>query len=158
MTGKRGMQMERAARMVCLLLIGLTLLFIWSNSMKDATASTNQSGFFKDIFEQIFDVTQEPFRFLHQNLRKVAHFLEFALLGGEVALYIFFRRRHGWLFYPLGACFCAAAAAVDEGIQYFVPGRAALWTDVLLDAAGACCGLLLVGMMMALCCRIFKKK
>lgn len=46
---------------------------------------------------------------------------------------------------------CAALyAATDEFHQLFVPGRAGLLTDVLIDAAGAAIGLLLAGSIIAL--------
>jgi len=37
---------------------------------------------------------------------------------------------------------CAALGALDELHQYFVPGRSALVTDVLLDTASAALGAL----------------
>ncbi len=46
---------------------------------------------------------------------------------------------------------CAALyAATDEVHQLFVPGRAGLFTDVLIDATGAAIGLLLAGSIIAL--------
>ena len=41
-----------------------------------------------------------------------------------------------------------ACAVCDETIQYFVPGRACRVTDMLIDSAGALCGLAAV---LALC-------
>ena len=46
---------------------------------------------------------------------------------------------------------CAALyAATDEVHQLFVPGRAGLFTDVLIDATGAAIGLLVAGSIIAL--------
>lgn len=46
---------------------------------------------------------------------------------------------------------CAALyAATDEFHQLFVPGRAGLFTDVLIDATGAAIGLLVAGSIIAL--------
>lgn len=155
---KRGVALNRLAvcRLLLLLLIVLTLCFIWSNSMQDATASGEQSGYFRQLFCQLFDVTREPFRFLYENLRKVAHFLEFALLGAEVAALVFSFRPHR-AFYAVGYGACVLAAAVDEGIQLFSPGRVAALLDVGIDAAGALCGTLFLCALL-LAARLFKKK
>ncbi len=145
-------------RVLAFLLLALTLLFIWGNSIRHADASHTQSSMAQELFRQIFDITKEPFRFLYMNLRKVAHFLEFMLLGGEVIFLFFLYRRGGARDAALGLGFCAAAAIVDEGIQYFVPGRTAAWQDVLLDTVGAACGMLTIGILLLLLLRLFKKK
>lgn len=141
-----------------LLLLLLTTAFIWSNSLRNAAASTEQSGSFRALFARLFDVQQEPFRFLYENMRKVAHFSEFALLGAEAAILpaVFEKKRLRRL--ALAWLFCVLVAAVDETIQYFVPGRAAAVADVALDSAGALCGLCLSALLVRLLCRIFKKK
>ncbi len=135
-----------------------TAAFIWSNSLKEAGASTQQSGYFRALFAKLFDVTQEPFRFLYHNLRKVAHFSEFALLGAETALFLAPYKERRLLRYLGGLGCCAAVALADEGIQYFVPGRAASFVDVGIDTAGATCGMLLLIALAAICRRLFKKK
>lgn len=141
-----------------LLLLLLTTAFIWSNSLRNAAASTEQSGSFRALFARLFDVQQQPFRFLYENMRKVAHFSEFALLGAEAAVLPAALKKK-WLRYLASAwLFCVLVATVDETIQYFVPGRAAAWADVALDSAGALCGLCLSALFVRLLVRIFKKK
>lgn len=125
-----------------LLLIAVTLFFIWSNSLKDATASGEQSDAAASLFCRIFDVERQPFRFLYENLRKVAHFTEFALLGAEVALLLLWNRKREARFCLLGIAFCAVCAAIDECIQFFVPGRACLLLDVGIDTAGSALALI----------------
>lgn len=146
----------QCAMLGCML---LTVGFIWSNSMRNAAASTEQSGFFKDLFRQMFDITKEPFRFLYNNLRKLAHFSEFALLGAETAglLLVPPVGRRGLRFLS-GAGLCLLVAAVDEGIQLFVPGRVGSLVDIGIDGAGALCGMLLAFGVILLCLRLFKKK
>ncbi len=135
----------------------LTVLFIWSNSLKTGTASGAQSGYFKDIFRQMFDITKEPFQFLYNNLRKVAHFAEFALLGAETAaLAASCRTRRPWRG-AAGLAFCVTVAAIDEGLQLLVPGRAGALLDVGIDTAGALLGTLCVACLVGLV-RLFKKK
>ena len=74
----------------------------------------------------------------HANLRKWAHVAIFAALGVGTALTV-----HSWL--PgltlrrqgmRAAVLCVLYAASDELHQYFVPGRAALVGDVVIDALG----------------------
>ena len=74
----------------------------------------------------------------HANLRKWAHVAIFAALGVGMALAV-----HSWLSGLTlrrqgmqAAVLCVLYAASDELHQYFVPGRAALVGDVVIDALG----------------------
>lgn len=136
------MRGKRIAVLLVSLLILLTLLFIWSNSLRDASASDAQSGSLKAWLASVLDVEQEPFRFLYNNLRKVAHFAEFALLGAEAALWLWLRFGALGCRFFRGLSFCALSACVDEGLQLLSPGRAAAAGDVLLDTGGALFGML----------------
>lgn len=88
-------------------------------------------------------------------LRKCTHFATYALLGGLVCL-----SSLGFFASP-AAHFCrslflsALYAASDEIHQSFVPGRGPALTDVLLDSAGALCGILFILLVAAL---ILKKQ
>jgi VanZ family protein len=158
MTDKNMAKRLLVIRLILIFFILFTLLFIWSNSLQNATSSAIQSGFFANAFRQIFDITREPFRFLYNNLRKVAHFLEFSLLGFEMAALAcagFQKKRKAGV---LGFAGCFFAALVDEGIQLFVPGRVAAISDVCLDSLGALCGFLTFLGVAALVWSLFKKK
>lgn len=79
------------------------------------------------------DVPQQN---LDHNIRKLAHFLEFALLGVILCnVYAAFGVSHrtatGYILF-LGL----AVAVTDEYIQLYAPGRSALVTDVILDFSG----------------------
>lgn len=79
------------------------------------------------------DVPQQN---LDYNIRKLAHFLEFAMLGVILCnVYAAFgvsrRTATGYILF-LGL----AAAVTDEYIQLHAPGRSALVTDVILDFSG----------------------
>ncbi len=130
-----------------LLLIVITLLFIWSNSMMDANASTGQSDLAGRWFRELFDVEKEPFRFLYENRRKVAHFTEFTLLGAESCLFLLLNFRTRVSGYLMGGAACFLVACLDETIQLFSPGRVASFSDVCLDTAGALSGMLFVGLL-----------
>ena len=144
--------------MLPLLLILVTLLFIWSNSLKDATDSSAQSGTVALWFARTFDIGRQPFRFIYENLRKVAHFLEFALLGAEVGLLLLLNGKSRARFLLLGVSFCAVCAAIDECIQYFVPGRACTVTDVFIDTAGSAAALLFLFAVAWICTTIFGRR
>lgn len=97
---------------------------------------------YMDEYESLPEVTLE---YIDHFLRKSAHFTEFLILGvlvccstGQLGL----RRR---FLYSL--LFCVAAASLDESIQLFVPGRAGMVRDVLLDSAGALLGVMVVWMI-----------
>ncbi len=145
----------RWARWLCLVALCLTVCFIWSNSLRDATHSSEQSGWVSQFLQAHFPVDRPPMSFIYQNLRKVAHFTEFALLGAETAMSLLcWGRRRPWQG-CLGLLFCVACAALDETIQLFVPGRVGAVRDVCIDSAGAGTGMLLVYTVfaIALCLR-----
>ena len=84
-------------------------------------------------------------------VRKAAHFTEYAVLGGLLAVCVkdFAARRaaaapgFGRLFWPawgIGALY----AVTDEIHQAFVPERACAVMDMGIDAAGVACGVLIV--------------
>ncbi|MCM1525184.1 MAG: VanZ family protein [Ruminococcus sp.] len=71
-------------------------------------------------------------------VRKTAHFLEYALLGG--LLYTGNRLTGVKRRLPAAAAVSSLYAVSDEIHQYFVPGRACMAADVLLDSCGALAG------------------
>lgn len=114
-------------------LVVLWLMFIWGNSLLDGTDSSAVSGFAGRLLSVILGPWVEEAAFL---LRKLGHFMEFAILG---ALLSFNGRMWnlGRLPSILGGL---VAALVDETIQSFVPGRAAMVTDIWIDFGGVLFG------------------
>ena len=132
---------------VLVLLLVLTLAFIWGNSLISRAESQEISrGLLAEICEALEHVG------LHldpQNdhwLRKLAHFGEFGLLGAELCTLLFLNRRAR----PQGFVNCAfaglAVAVTDEALQ-LLSNRGSQVQDVLLDFAGFLTGLLLCGMI-----------
>lgn len=81
---------------------------------------------------------------IHTVIRKCAHFFEYAVLG---ALMYIALSRHLRPAMPARICALAlstAYAASDEFHQLFVPGRGGQMRDVLIDAAGALTGIIIV--------------
>lgn len=138
MTKKR-----KAAVAVLTVLLLANLCFIWGNSLVSRSDSHDLSvgvlgflpGFLRDLFPD-----QEQ---LVHIVRKLAHFTEFACLGGlSAGLLSLFRKVN---FHPVVHLFCGGffVAAIDETIQIFT-GRGSQLQDVWLDFAGFSAGLLAV--------------
>ena len=132
---------------VLVLLLALTLAFIWGNSLLPRTESQEISrGLLAEICAALETVG------LHidpQNdhwLRKLAHFSEFGLLGVELCSLLFLNRRAR----PQGFVNCAfaglAVAVTDEALQ-LISNRGSQVQDVLLDFAGFLAGFLLCGLV-----------
>ncbi len=135
------MKRTQARILLCSVLIGGLLLFIWGNSLLPAELSLKLSDWVKTLLT--WGSSSGAVAGSSGFLRKIAHFSEFAVLGMSL----------GWLFGMLGKRWYFplllgfSAACVDETIQFFVPGRGPGLFDVALDTAGVAVGLglLLIG-------------
>lgn len=125
------------------LALSLWILFIWTHSLVPGVISSVESdlvvGLLRPLFKLFGHADADLMRLV---VRKGAHFAEYALLGAlSVAAHRPLLRP------PLAPALKTALTwvlvpSIDETIQGFVPGRAALLTDVLLDMAGFGVGLL----------------
>ena len=136
---------------VKLLLVALTLSFIWGNSLRDAEASLQQSDRVLELVEPVVDVIQQDFSQMGYDVsktiivRKAAHFTEFALLGA--VMFLLFVKPDGRSRYLPPALLCLASAFVDEGIQIFSVDRGPSLRDVGLDFSGACTGIVMCALV-----------
>lgn len=124
---------------ILLILILLTLFFIWGNSLMPASLSTRFSEAFQHFLQRISpDLAVGETG--HGALRKVAHGTEYLILGAELWLYLRLS-----LSQPLSllALSGLGTAFLDETIQLFVPGRSGQLQDVWIDLGGFACGVLL---------------
>lgn len=80
--------------------------------------------------------------YFEHPIRKLAHFSEYACMG--ILVYTLWSQwmRRGRGLYALTIVWIFLSAACDEFHQYFVPGRYASFTDVLLDTCGGAFGML----------------
>lgn len=124
----------KAVKATLIFLILVTLSFIYIQSMLPREQSSKESDAVGDIVAGIVPPETKPGAFLQLNLRKVAHFLEFALLGGEITLYILLFMRRGIVIY-LSLISAPIVALLDETIQIY-SGRASSIIDVLIDTSG----------------------
>ena len=130
---------------VCLLYVA----WIFSNSLKTAAQSIEQSGEVTDGVAQVFkwlapnsfwaNASKEELEVLHAYVREGAHFLEFAFLGVLCSCVFFAFQGKGLqaLFPFLGGLF---VGVIDEILQLFSKGRAFEWTDILIDFGGVLFG------------------
>jgi len=127
---------------VLVLLIVLTLAFIWGNSMLGSEQSADVSNGFLDFIRPLLEILG-----LESGsdlwLRKLAHFCEFALLGAELSALSILKGKIKLRDFSRGSMYCLAAAAADETIQYF-SGRYSHVLDVLLDFSGSICGIVVI--------------
>lgn len=136
---------RRTINVVLILLLALTLAFIWGNSLLDRGESAEASGNLMDLFGDLFESLGLDTEDDH-GLRKTAHFGEFCALGVELALLFFLNLGQG-LQSAANAAFAALLIALtDESLQY-ISARAPEVRDVALDFAGALTGILLTAVL-----------
>ena len=119
----------------------LTTLFIFSNSLKTASISSEESGRIVMIVSWIleqFGKIVDP-EVLQNIVRKVAHFAEFGLQG-FLLFGCFDRKAKDRIVYVL--FLGLFTACTDEFLQLFSEGRGSQIQDVFIDFAGTVAGFL----------------
>lgn len=111
--------------------------FIFGQSLMSATISSQQSGIVINLIHPI--LTKIGIHIEVDNLsfivRKLAHFIEFFILG-IVWFYIFFPYAKKVQYSRFVLLFGLMVAITDEAIQLYSEGRAGLASDVLIDFSG----------------------
>ena len=121
-------------KILLLVLIALNVAFIFVQSLLPPEESSKESSTVGDIIEEIIPPDTKPGAFVQTNLRKIAHFVEFASLGAFVSLYlILFARKHA--FVALSFPSALLVGFLDETLQLF-SGRGASVKDVWIDFSG----------------------
>lgn len=139
---------------VLVLLVALTLAFIWGNSLISRTESQDLSrGLLGQICAALETVGVHIDPENDHWLRKLAHFCEFGLLGAELCALMLLNRRACPQSYVNCAFAGLAVAVTDEALQ-LISNRGSQVQDVLLDFAGFLAGLLLCGLL----CGIIDRK
>lgn len=147
------MTFRKAATIILIITIAATLAFIWSNSLQASKPSNEVSNTIANTVKPVIDpnnaMQQKDFYYI---IRKSAHFFEFLLLGSQLVLLKILSKKPQ-IFTVL---FIALTAAVtDESIQIFT-GRTDKVSDILIDFIGALCGMLIAGLLFAVCLLIKK--
>lgn len=125
---------KNTVKVSLLLLIAATLAFIFVQSMLPPEKSKEESDKVGDIIEEIIPPDTQAGDYVQNNIRKIAHFVEFFILGCEAALYgILFVRPLKW--WTLSFPTALIVAFFDESIQMFT-GRGPAISDVWIDFLG----------------------
>ena len=131
---------SRALTVAVTVLTVLQLVFIFSQSLLDAPASSEESGFVLKIVTPVLEIFVGKGNVTEAIVRKTAHFTEFAVLGALTAWLSYLLGKRRPLHYVFTLLCCLAAAVTDESIQLLVSGRSGEVRDVLIDFSGAAAG------------------
>lgn len=137
------------------------MVCIFLFSCENSNESSETSGFFVRLITKIFynnfdnmgDYMQtEIYNQISHIIRKTAHFSIYMALGLFSSLTV--GRRKLISLKSMGVVgFCFIYACSDELHQYFVPGRACMFTDVLIDTCGSITGLIISAILMKIIAR-----
>ena len=137
----------------------LWMAIIFSFSAKNADESTKESnavGMFLGsiVYSDFEDLQVEEQQEFAENwdhpVRKCAHMTEYAILGFFLVGARYDGREKCRRVVGRSLGIAALYAATDEIHQYFVPGRACMFTDVCIDSVGALLGVLFATVIMTL--------
>ncbi len=133
-------------KVVFFALSGAMILFIWYNSLQPPDASAQASGAVSDAIRSVFDalhIPLSPDAFILVYLRKIAHFLEYAVLGTLLSFLVICNYRVR-LQNIINILFVGVLTAVcDETIQIYT-GRGSVLTDVWIDISGVFAAVFLI--------------
>jgi VanZ family protein len=131
---------KRHAQKIVPVLIALTLVFIWSNSLAGSKTSNALSGWMERWLKPLLDphgkIAANAFDY---DVRKAAHCIEYAVLGVLLVwVTASMKNANVWLLLFT----VLLAAVIDETIQIFT-GRTSQVQDIWIDFFGASGGMLL---------------
>ncbi len=135
-------------RIVCAALLTVSCLaFIWTNSLMSPEMSASISDAFSAalvrLLSVVFGENSWITREVQEHIRKIAHAVEFFILGALSAVMLTVIRRATWHFTLHAMFFILLAAVADETIQVFTDRGSAV-QDVVLDFAAGVTGLLIL--------------
>jgi VanZ family protein len=139
----KGIKQKDKTVIVLLVLIAAALVFIWGNSLESKEISSEKSALLLKTITFLMEPIFGKGNITDHLIRKLAHFMEFGLLGALLSLYATMRGRTKVQSVLNCMFFCLAAAVADEAIQ-LISARGSQVADVLLDFAGAALGILIV--------------
>jgi VanZ family protein len=126
---------KRRIAISLLSLIGITVAFIFIQSMLSREISGAESGAVREFLEEFFSYDKPIGAFILNNLRKIAHFAEYGVLGAEISLFISLFARAPMRLMPYTPLVGHSVAFIDETIQIF-SGRGPAILDVWIDTLG----------------------
>lgn len=142
--------MKKSVLLICILILTVGwMLLIFGFSSQSGTESGSLSALLSEPITKLLirfaddsstEAVSASFSRVDIGVRKTAHFMEYAILGGLLVLLFRIRRvRLIWLPWLIGTLY----AVTDEWHQSFSPGRSCDPKDVLIDACGVLIGVLI---------------
>lgn len=133
------MNKRKISTAVLVIIILVTLTFIWGNSLKSIPESSALSGKALNVVGPFLEIFVGAGKVTDHLVRKIAHFVEYFILGLELSLLMMARR--DVCLQGVINCLSAglAAAVTDESIQ-IISARGSQVIDVLLDFCGVLSG------------------
>ncbi len=166
---RRGLHIAIAVCLAVLVLLNMAVIFSFSAADREESGNLS-AGVTRRVvallypdFEDLAEAEQQAIlQKAHKFIRKAAHFCEFALLGfltASLLLYVshYLKRLRPWPVRVGPAVFTLLYAISDEIHQIFTE-RGPRVTDVLIDFAGALCGILLIHGLVWLISRCKKRR
>ena len=169
--------------LLCCLLLSVNVLFIWGNSGLPADVSNQLSQSVMEVLEKILQhplfekvsvrIINTMNRLLNTTipnedvggtlLRKMAHFLEFSVLGLNLCWFFQILEQKGIHKFTMPLLSGMLVALIDETIQLYSVGRSASLVDVWIDTGGLILGASLLLAVQYLIgafknCHIFRRK
>jgi Predicted integral membrane protein len=144
---------QKRMRTIVWIPVVIWMVVIFCFSSQTAGESTKVSGktiqiIAQKVYPQFGEKTVRQQQLLIQNLqhivRKIAHFMEYTILGILVTIAFLpykIKTRNMFLVSLFG---CVLYASSDEFHQMFVPGRGPGVRDVLIDSCGALFGIIII--------------
>lgn len=140
---------------VAVILLTAMYVIIFLFSAKSGEESSGLSGRIADWLMEIYDklfgkgavsgTAAETELFpVEALIRKLAHLTEYMCVGALSYSIVLMWYTSKWKGRLLVLLQVFASGALDEFHQYFVPGRAAMFRDVLIDTAGGAVGIIVV--------------
>ena len=153
---------KKADRKSTYIWCGITILWIfviWGHSLMSGQVSSAESNRVLAMIQPIFEKLHLSDFLVLLNIRKIAHFTEFFILGLLLSASI----RKCFAKWPIPVHFCAMltgtlVAICDESIQAFIPGRSSQLTDVMIDFTGIFCSVITVMLVKYISCFFSKRK
>ena len=122
----------------------LMALLIWGNSLVPGSGSGSLSLTVTEAIRGFLHGVGLPYEWVTNFVvRKCAHFTEYMVLGILATHAFDFEGRRTFDVLLPTAVFLLLIPSIDETIQLFVPGRAGMITDVMIDCCGAATGVVL---------------
>lgn len=139
----------------------LTVIFIFSNSMKNGEASSADSEWLSELVVKVINsvfktsITPED---VAAPIRTFAHFAEFALLAFCLSGTFYNLLEKAKKYFPAVFITTVVVSLIDETIQLFSEGRAFQLFDIFIDSSGGIFGFLFFLLIISIFTRNKKAK